>query len=344
MRWLRLFLVLALLSVSRIAIADPYEVNPYHEELVVEAFFGEAEEMFAPHSEGWGLGEVGGFGPFAVGDGGMIYIADRGSNTVKIFDSNRPPHENFIQSVSMKKRRNLVHDLAVYDGQIFWMGETVFGPRRIFKLDPATGDTTLIRVTNSPELTTNPRGKRIGRSCRLVRTEEGIALWNMSWNKCYPVFRGGVVLDPTAQESEESPGLRSSKRAPAIGFTKEKTVTTSGDSTHADIVILDAAGRPERILVRNASYPYGLADNCFLHSDGKKVEGEWREYLAVTAYDGRLLHRTRMLRRPCLVHRGIDIRPTRFRLAPGGSYYELYLTENAEGMVETVRVAKWSAE
>jgi hypothetical protein len=50
--------------------AEPLEISPYHETLVVEAPFGEEEGMFASRSDSWGRGEVGGFGPFAVGADG----------------------------------------------------------------------------------------------------------------------------------------------------------------------------------------------------------------------------------------------------------------------------------
>jgi hypothetical protein len=306
--------------------AEPLEISPYHETLVVEAPFGEEEGMFASRSDSWGRGEVGGFGPFAVGADGRIYIADTKANDVKIFT----PGGSFAQSVDMRHKPNLVHDLAVHEGRIFWMGETIWGQCLIFALDPATGDTTRIEATLSLDPSSGTRGRPISGDCRLVVTDDGVSLFSLRAGKSYPVYQQGRVLRAHEREAQQKHGLDATS-APSIAFTWERTTTTAGEETHGDIVRLASDGRPEKILVRNAGAIYGAVSSCFIHS---RVE-QGRPYMVVTDYEGETLARTVTPKR--LSSRAIEI-PHRRRLAEDCSYYELYLTERS------VCVARWSAE
>ena len=308
------------------SLAEPLEIRPYHETLVVEARFGEDESMFAPRSDNWGRGEVGGFGPFAVGADGRIYIADTKANDVKIFT----PDGSFAQSVDMRHKPNLVHDLAVHEGRIFWMGETIWGQRLIFALDPATGDTTRIEATLSPDSSSGARGRSVFGACSLVATDEGVSLFCSRAAKRYPVYQHGRVLRAHEREAVEKRGL-SATSGPSIAFTWEKTVTTGGEETHGDIVRLAPDSRPERILVRNAGAIHGVAPGCFLH--GRVEQG--RSFMVITDYEGETLARTAVRKRSS--SRAIEI-PHRWRLAEDCSYHELYLTK------DSVCVARWSAE
>ncbi len=307
------------------SLVEPLEIRPYHETLVVEAPFGEGEGMFAPCSESWGRGEVGGFGPFAVAAGGTIYIADTKANDIKIF----APDGNFVRATDVRRKNNVVHDLAINDGRIFWMREAVGGRAYVSVLDPATGDTELIGAM-LPSSSLDARGRHAFGGCRLVATDEGVSVFYTRAARSYPVYQNGRALNGREQEEKSSAGLRPTE-APPLAFTWERTTTTDGEETHGDIVRLTPDGRPEKILVRNAGSIRGAASSCFLHT---RVEQE-RPYVVVTDYEGETLARTELRKRGS--SRAIDI-PHRWRLAQDCSYYELYLTERS------VCVARWSAE
>lgn len=308
------------------SVTEPLEIGPYRETLVVEARFGEEEGMFAPRSESWGKGEVGGFGPFAVGGDGTIYISDTKANDVKIF----APDGTFVQSVDMRHKHNLVHDLAVCDGRIFWMGETIWGIRLIFVLDPATGDTTRTEATLDPDPSSGARSHPVFGACSLFATNESVSLHCSRAGKSYPVYQHGRVVRASEREAGAKRGLGATS-APSLAFTWEKTVTTAGQETHGDIVRLTPDGRPEKILVRSAGSVHGVAPSCFLH--GRMEQN--RACMVVTNYEGETLARTAVRKRS--FDRAIDI-PHRWRLADDCSYYELYLTE------DSVCVARWSAD
>ncbi|MCK4512690.1 hypothetical protein KAW64_13180 [bacterium] len=303
------------------SLAEPLELRPYHETLVVEAPFGEGEGMFAPRSESWGRGEVGGFGPFAVAAGGTIYIADTKANDIKIF----APDGSFVRATDMRRKNNVVHDLAICDGRIFWMDEAFGGRAYVSVLDPVNGDTELIGAI----LPSSNRRHAFG-DCRLVVTDEGVSVYYNRAGKSYPVYQNGRALSAREQEEKSSVGLCPTE-APPLAFTWERTTTADGEETHGDIVRLTPDGRPEKILVRNAGSIRGAASSCFLHT---RVEQE-RPYVVLTDYEGETLARTEMPKRGS--GRAIDI-PHRWRLAQDCSYYELYLTERS------VCVARWSAE
>lgn len=306
------------------SLADPLEIRPYRETLLVEAPFGEEEGMFAPRSASWGRGEVGGFGPFAVGADGRIYAADTKVNRVNIF----APDGAFVESVDMQQRHHLVDDLAVCKGWIFWMRETRWGGCSIVALDPATGDTTLVEVAPSTDNADAPVWPVFG-DWSLVATGESVSLFRLRVGESYPVYQNGRVLGAREREAGVKRGLNAPP-APSLAFTREKTVTTTGEETHGDIVRLAPDGRPEKILVRSGGRIYGVAPSCFLHP---RLEQE-RPYVVVTDYEGETLARTAMPRRP--LSRAIEIR-RRWYLAEDCSYYELYLTE------DSVCVARWSA-
>ena len=303
------------------SLAEPLEIRPYHETLVVEAPFGEGEGMFAPRSQYWGRGEVGGFGPFAVAAGGTIYIADTKANDIKIFG----PDGDFIRATDMRRKNDIVHDLAVCDGRIFWMREAVGGRAYVSVLDPATGDTELIGA-----MLPSSEDRHAFGGCRLVVTDEGVSVYYILAAKSYPVHQNGRALSAREQEEKSSSGLQPTT-APPLAFTWKRATTTGGEETHGDIVCLAPDGRPEKILVRNAGSVRGAASSCFLHT---RMEQE-RPYVVVTDYEGETLARTEMRKRGS--SRAIEI-PHRWRLAEDCSYYELYLTERS------VCVARWSAE
>ena len=320
MKWLWVLGIVTFAVISRAA--DPHEITPYHATSIVTATFGSAENQLGPCSPEWGMHEASSFPPFTVGDDGTVYLVDGIRNRVMVFS----PTGVYQRSIAMLKNPNLVDDLTEYDGALYWMGESVFG-RRIYRLDIATGDTLAIQVANGPEMNL-VAGERMSRGLKLQRNSRGLLLWKPVDGTRYPVVADSRILAPAEQLAETRRG--GEPNSPALAFTMRDTVTTSGERTHGDIVLLDETGRPERILASNTSHPLSSSGQFFLHTqciDSGHPEDPGRCYVIVTNLDGQTI--TRTLHPRTGLSREIAPRKE-FELKADGSYYQLFLTENAQ--------------
>jgi len=323
MRWIGVLLTLLIVSP---ACADPFEVSPYRVSSEITVKFGTGENELAPRSEDWGKNEeVGRFGPFTVDEDGTVYLADIRKNTVMIFSA----EGTYQRSVPMKKSSNLVDDLVVQDGALYWIGETPWG-HRAYRLDLANGDTLGFAVSDDPSLR-QIAGKRATGNLRLEILDRGIGLVDRSAGTCVPLVRDEQVLPPAQQLAMKASGSQPGQ--PAVGFTWEDTITTSGERTWGDVVLLDEAGRPAKILMKNAAPPDDVAGRCFLlryHQQGSR-------YFVVMDLDGQTLTRTRIPDRKL----DREIHPAKFlELGEDGSFWELYLTEE-NGQLEC-RIVHWA--
>jgi hypothetical protein len=305
--------------------ADPFEQHPYHMTSIVTVDFGHGDSLLPAYRKDWGRYEVGRFGPFTVGADGTVYLADIDRNAVLVFS----PTGAYRRSIPMLKRPNLVDDLVVQDGALYWLGNSMFGPKA-YRLDLATGDTLGIWISNDPQLQMLG-GKRTSGILRLEALPTGVGLVKRTSGERMPLVQAGRILAPTAQLAAKSVG--SLPDLPTVGFTLKDTVTTSGERTYADIVCLDAVGRPEKILLRNAGPPEDQRGRYFFM---RHLQQE-HSYYVVMDLEGNTLTWTRIPRR--ILHREINL-AKEFELREDGSFYELYLSEET-GPVQC-HIVHWS--
>ncbi len=307
--------------------ADPYEVNPASAHTVIDAAWGDSPGEFTWPGDGWGIGEVSRFGPFALDDSGRIYLTDLVRNEVKIFDRDG----RFAEAVPMLQEPNLVDDLAVYDGAIYWFGETPWGIR-VVGVRPGSPELIDVELTTDPVLTYATDGGRITGNCRLVVGQEGLEMYTLRPGASFPLLRGKRVVPVAEQSASRRYGL-STDSGVGIMTCFEPAMALSGESVgEGEIVRVLPDGRIERVLVRNCGWIWGVAGDYFLHPDCETVEGEHRCYFVLRDVNGTLLSRIRTPKRNTRRTISID---KRFRLAPDGSFYGLYVDDDG------VRVRCW---
>lgn len=306
-----------LLCISIAVAADPYEVNPMRESVVVDASWGDEPGNFVWRGDYWGQAEVVGFGPYTVVSG-EIYIVDAhvSANDVKVFDLNGA----YIRTVPLLKEHNVVHDIAVVDGVIYTMGETLWG-HRVLVVNPGKQQLDEIQLTASLNPSTTDAGKPYVGNCIFNSVSAGdLRIFDRRAGQSYPLLRNGKVVPVEEQISARSAGLKSD--AAAVKYHYE----------NGDIVRVNSAGQIEKILVRNAGWLWGATGGYVLTETYEKVEGETRFYYLLLDTDGTLLSRTRIPVRNAL---NVEIRQ-RIRLLDDGSFCELYVDESG------VRVSRFS--
>lgn len=321
-----LLCIAALSCITTSSHADSYEVNPATARVVVDAAWGDGPGEFPWPGDGWGMGEVGSFGTFALDDSGRIYIADVTRNEVKIFDR----AGDFVEAVPMIQKYSSVDDMAVYGGGIYWLRVSPWiGP--VFGVRPGSSELIEMQVTGDAYPTERHRPNTFY-SRDLVATPEGLDIFVQRSGLSIPLLRGTRAVPVDEQMAAAHHGLRTPSGA-GIRFNRESAVTPSGEVVDpGDIVRVLPDGRIESVLVKYAASPEGVAGEYFLHTDCETVEGEFRCYLVVRDEYGTLLSRTRTLKHGG--RRAIDI-DNRYRLAADGSFYGLYVDD------ESVRVLCW---
>jgi len=329
-----LFCAVALSCVAVAALGDPYEVNPAFEVRVVEAAWGDGPGEFRWLGDEWGMHEVTTFGAFAVDDSGRIYIVQIGTkrNAVQVFDRGG----RFVEAIPMIRERNyVVSDLAVYNGRIYWMpweGEPLFGPKKVFSVKSGGKSVEEIEVTGDPLLTGNVEGRHnVTGNAGFFVSAEGLSLYARDPGLCYPLVVGTEAVAAAEQNAGKQYGLATGSGERTM-FARERCTALSGEEiSGGDIVRVRGDGQVERLLVKGEALK-GVRGAYFLDSDCEKVEGEYRCYWVLRDRDGQLLSRTRMPQRDHT--RMIDIRYN-IRLAPDGSFYELFVDDKG------VHVSRW---
>jgi len=273
----------------------------------------------------WGVGEVGRFGPFAIDSSGRFYLTDLVRNEVKIFDQDG----RFVEAVPMLQTPNLVDDLAVYDGTIYWFGETPWGIR---VLGVRSGSSELIDVelTSDPVLTYSAEGGRITGNCRLVASPEALEIHARQTGTSFPLLRGKRPVPAAEQSASKRHGLHTDSGV-RIMTSFERSTALSGETVDkGEIVRVLPSGQIESVLTRDSGWIWGVAGHYFLHPDCKTIDGEYRCYFVLRNENGDLLSRTRKPSHSS--NRQINIRD-RYRLAPDGSFYELYVNDDGVHVV-----------
>jgi len=328
-RWICLLFALGLCCVAMTALGDPYEVNPAVEVRVVEASWGDGPGEFRWPGDEWGMHEVWRYGPFALDDSGRIYIADiyAEPDEVEVFDQ----QGRFVEMISMLQKPNIVDDLAVYRGAIYWYGQTPWGIR-VLSVRPGAESVEDVEVTSDPLLTHTLDGKRISGNGRLAVSGEGLSFFALDAGLCYPLVRGTELVPAAEQSALKSRGLAMESGARVTtSFGQPRTALSGEEVASGDIVRVRADGQIEKVLVRGRSLR-GVAGDYFFNADCESVEGEYRCYWVLRDRDGRLLSRTRMPQRDHT--RTIAIRYN-VRLTPDGSFYELFVDDKG------VHVSRW---
>lgn len=313
--------VVMLLLVGGIAVAsDPFEVNPMQESIVVDAKWGDGPGEFDWRGDEWGLHMQVRFGPFTLDEQGKIYIADLVRNEVKIYN---PGDGSHFENVPMLKEHNLVDDLAVYSGKIYWLGDAV-GGMRLLSVDSGSRTLSEFEIAMDPEQCFMQRGSKVYGLHRLVVTPEGINLHTRLQGFNYPLVRNEQVLSPEEQLAAKSQGL---KRGGSVAIVKtlERTIAASGESVGpGDIVSVSSDGQILDRLLRYGSL-CDAAGDYFLVEVVEKVQGEPRSYWALYDSSVKLLSRTRMPQRDTT--REVRM-PNPVRLEPDGSWYQLYVDDS----------------
>jgi hypothetical protein len=273
----------------------------------------------------WGVGEVGRFGPFAIDASGRFYLTDLVRNEVKVFGADG----SFLEAVPMLQEPNLVDDLAVYDGVIYWFGETPWGIR-VLGVRPGSSELIEVELTDDPVLTRRADGLRITGNCRLVAGPGGLEMYVRMAGVSIPLVIAGRAVPACDQMGSLRHGLRTASGA-GIAFSRASDATLSGERVDpGDIVRVLPDGLIEGVLAKDTGSPWAVAGRYLLHPDSRTVEGEYRGYFVLRDETGQVISRTRMPRRG--FGRAIEV-ANRFRLAPDRSFYELYLDDGGAHVI-----------
>jgi hypothetical protein len=327
--WVCLLVALGLCCVAMTALGDPYEVNSAVEVRVVEAAWGEGPGEFRWPGDEWGMHEVYRYGPFALDDSGRVYIADiyAEPDEVEVFNQ----RGRFIETIPMLQRPNIVDDLAVYGGAIYWYGQTPWGIR-VLRVRPGATSVEDVAVTSDSLLTWSVHGRRRMSKCSFHVSPDGLDFCARRTGVCYPLVRGTEVLDAAEQSEAKCYGLPLDSGARIMTIFGRRTTALSGEEVAGgDIVRVRADGEIEEVLVKNEGL-IGVAGSYFLCDTGEKIENEWRTYWVLRDKNGKLLSRTRHAERDHT--RTMDILYN-VRLAPDGSFYELFVDDKG------VHVSRW---
>ncbi len=328
---IRLALSVLLLASPAMA-GDLLEVAPHRVMAEIVIGFGTEPHQLAPRHSGWGRREVGAFGPFTVDSDGRVYIADTKANAVKVFTADG----GFERQIPMLKEPNVVSQMAVCDGGLYWLGDSAFG-LAAYRLDIGTGDTLRVDLADQPEFRRIREGddRRTHGLAGLQLSGDGLAIIHRYRGIRMPVVVGGGILAPAVQITATTRG--STPGRPAVGFTVGDQYTTSGEYTRGDLVLLDELGRPAKILVRNTEPGLVRGEYIFM----RHYEPGHGIYRDVRTLDGELVSRTRSRWRSADRMRGRDIDlATEYELQEDGTFHQLYLVED-EGQMEC-RIAHWA--
>jgi len=329
-RWTCLLCAVALCCVAVAVLGDPYEVNPAVEVRVVEASWGDVPGEFRWPGDEWGMHEVWRYGPFALDDSGRIYIADiyAEPDEVEVFDR----QGRFVETIPMLQKPNIVDDLAVYKGAIYWYGQTPRG-LRVPRVKPGAESVEDVEVTSDPLLTGNIEGRHnVTGNASFFVTPEGLSFYARRSGLCYPLVRGREVVPAAEQSEAKCYGLPLSSAARIMTiFGRRTTALSAEEVAGGDIVRVHADGQIEKLLIRGEALR-AVAEGYFLSTTSEKVENEWRAYWVLRHMDGALLSRTRYATRDHTRNTNIahDI-----RLAPDGSFFELFVDDKG------VHVSRW---
>jgi hypothetical protein len=318
----RLYCLIATALVSSAAglaiAADPFEINPAREEVIVDAKWGDQPSEFAWPGDNWGLGEVAGFGTFCLDSEGRVYIVDDMANAVKVFDQ----EGRWLHNVEMRKNSNIVSGIVVHDGRIYWFGETIPLSRgtepvrkhyRVFSAD-ATGKSSgfsEIALNQSLELS----GGGFCDNCQLHVTADGIDLFARRGETSYPIVRAGEAVPVSEQATSKSRGLKSDGASIVFDYEND------------DIVRLGPGGSIEKVLVRSGGWLFGVAGNHFLTECAEEVRGQEHYYYELRDLDGMIVSRTLMPMPTRYSPRMIEI-TNDIQLSTDGTWYELYVDDH----------------
>lgn len=322
-----LAMTVGIAGVSRAA--DPYELNPHPAEVVVEAAWGESVHEFAPHCDTWGTTEVGGFGAFNLDEDGRIYIADEGSNTVKVFAADGV----FLRSVPLQVERNLVDDLIVREGVIYWLREWPGRPTNIYSVAPGADEAEVFRVAVDPDLKLDHQGRPYVGNLSFAAYPEGVGLYARMLSFFVPVTRNDKPLTKVEQAAAKQRGLPDGDTRIAQIFYPA-TTTAGKEVEPTDVVRLNQAGEITGILAPRPGHLLGPSNGRFLTARLNKTEGEWGGYWVLHDAGGHELSRTLMPRRPDGLN--IQINNT-VRLASDGSFFELVVDRDCVQVVKYAR-------
>jgi len=318
MRVLASIPVLLLCTVAALA-DDPFEHDPMQMSVVVDARWGERPDEFEHRGDGWGRGEVGSFGPFAIDDAGRIYIHDsarKDANDVKVF----APDGTFLQTIDLIQTPNIVDDIAMVDGTIYTLGESLWG-HRVLAIVPGAGRIDEVDVSNDAELLTDANGARYVGNCRFTVHDGDLGLFAQRAGVTYPLVRDARPLTAAEQIAGRSAGMACD--GAAVRF----------DHSAGDIVRVAPDGRVEQVLMRNAGGLWGACGRFVLTETYEEVAGRTRFYFVLLDTDGKLISRTLMPEPSGL---SIDI-PQRIRLTPDGSIYLLDVGEDGVRVLRFIR-------
>ena len=318
---LKYLLLLALLfCAGQSQAADQYELNPHNADCIVNMSWGNLDNECAPRCEPWGVGEVGRFGAFDIGAEGRIYIADEKSNTVKVFE----PDGEFVASIPMQVKRNLVDDLVVSSGKIFWLREWPGQPMKVYFVDPEAEGFGEIEVSLNPDLTSDSLGRSYSQNCSLVRESQNVVLYARQGAFSIPLFKNGAITPKEQQFRGKKFGFQTGNSR--IGQIKEEAQTISGmNAAPGDIVQFDDKEEILGVVAGNPGFLHDVSGSYFLVSRMMKVQNEWNPYWVLFNAEGEELSRTRMPSRADGMN--IDI-PHNVKLAPDGSFFELTVDQN----------------
>ena len=309
---------------------DPYEVSPLQPEVVLRAPWGDGPGEFHPYPSWLGWGETAYFGPYAVTDDGTLVIADKMGGQIEVFAADGTHRQTVVLAEHPSSWLH-VAGLALVRNDIYWYQDGLRwnkffcnslsgknGPQEIPVCEPLTGQGTGEGKKHT---------SRIHYDVRFFPQHDDLLLWTVESSLSYPLVRNGVLLDPARQQAEAKPGwpLPDGRRLVVVRERGAFQVPGQEETGPGDVVIVDAGGRPVRLLLRRRGSFIESRGRFFLYLVTEKIQGRERGYREVWDCDGRLVSRTRM--RPVTWERGIMVvKPC--RLAPDGTFYELRLGDD----------------
>lgn len=321
MKWLAALAMLTALRQGAPA-ADPWEVAPFHEKVVVKAGWGDGEREFAP-LQYWGHGEQErGPGPFCLGPDDSVYIANPVKTEVKVYDRDGA----WVRNIRLPSRRQIMDDTVVGEGVMCWFAETLWG-YEIWSLDLATGESAQLPAPRDSSFRRGPSGSPLWDAGRLILAPDGPRLLNHPKGVSYRLLEGKAALDVEQQFASRAVGV---ELRPGLRVLRSRDPGTARNGERfgrGDLLAVAEDGTPERVLVEHAGGIYGHdSSGSFLSSHLLKVGDEAVGYHAIYSPQGKILSRTRRAPRPL---RGMVSTGPPFRVSPDGSFFEIHLSKEA---------------
>jgi hypothetical protein len=300
--------------------AEIDQIDPFDEQVVINAPWGQNEGEFTPLTY-WGEGGIErGPGPFCV-DGDTVYIVDCARPDIKVYDQN----SGFAFCLALPETtRCRIDDIVVSQGTLYWMTE---GTMRVIVggLHIGSGKGFTVSVPSDPVVYQTSEGKEnVWGLHRLTVSQGNLLLYNQSTGIGYRLTVGRRCIDP---DSEAFLSL--------LGWPIAPGLRVSESEGSGDILIRDPAGTGivTRVLKGNLGALRGGdgAGNILL-SKMFRTQDDERFFLDLYDRRGELISRTRIRERPFA---GIVQTGPRFRMAPSGEFYEIHLSRNG------VMISRW---